>query len=298
MPTLDADTWQAVRLTAALATLTTALLLVLATPLAWWLAHTASRWRALVGAVATLPLVLPPTVLGFYLLLTFGPHGVGGQLTQALGLGTLPFTFGGLLLGSVIYSLPFAVQPIRHAFEAIGARPLEVAATLRARPLDAFFSVALPLARPGFVTASVMKLSHTCSAVMRAQMGIDQPNLGPLTDAQWRHLTVHVVRQAADGKIEFRYDPGIAQVYKQGQQLSGGKDVELWPMFDAITCPTLLLRGEQSDLLTLTTAQAMTQRGPHAQLVEIPGVGHAPMLMDETQVAPVRDFLSGRRQST
>ncbi len=114
---------------------------------------------------------------------------------------------------------------------------------------------------------------------------------GPLTDDQWRHLTVHVVREAADGKIEFRYDPGIAQVYKQGQQLSGGKDVELWPLFDAITCSTLVLRGAQSDLLTPATAQAMTQRGPRAQLIEIPGVGHAPMLMDETQIAPVRDFL-------
>jgi pimeloyl-ACP methyl ester carboxylesterase len=114
---------------------------------------------------------------------------------------------------------------------------------------------------------------------------------GPHTDAQWRHLTVHAVREAADGKIEFRYDPGIAQVYQQGQQLSGGKDVELWPLFDAITCPTLLLRGEQSDLLTPQTAQAMTQRGPRAQLVEISGVGHAPTLMDEAQIAPVRNFL-------
>lgn len=114
---------------------------------------------------------------------------------------------------------------------------------------------------------------------------------GPLTDTQWRHLTVHVVREAKDGKIEFVYDPGIAQVYRQGQQLSSGKDVELWPLFDAITCPTLLLRGEKSDLLTPQTAQAMTQRGPHAKLIEIPGVGHAPMLMDETQTAPVRDFL-------
>lgn len=114
---------------------------------------------------------------------------------------------------------------------------------------------------------------------------------GPLTDTQWRHLTVHAVREANDGKIEFVYDPGIAQAYRQGQQLSGGKDVELWPLFDAITCPTLLLRGEQSDLLTPQTAQAMTQRGPHAQLIEIPGVGHAPVLMDDAQIAPVRDFL-------
>jgi molybdate transport system permease protein len=134
---------------------------LLATPLAWWLARTRSWWRAPIGAVVALPLVLPPTVLGFYLLVTLGPQGPGGQLTQALGLGTLPFTFGGLLLGSVIYSLPFAVQPLQHAFEAVGARPMEVAATLRARPLDAFLSVALPLARPGFVTAAILSFAHT-----------------------------------------------------------------------------------------------------------------------------------------
>ena len=114
---------------------------------------------------------------------------------------------------------------------------------------------------------------------------------GPLTDTQWRHLTVHAVHQAKDGKIEFVYDPGIAQVYRQSQLLSGGKDVELWPLFDAITCPTLLLRGEKSDLLTAQTSQAMTQRGPHAKLIEVPGVGHAPTLMDEAQIAPVREFL-------
>ena len=114
---------------------------------------------------------------------------------------------------------------------------------------------------------------------------------GPLTDTQWRHLTVHAVHQAKDGKIEFVYDPGIAQVYRQSQLLSGGKDVELWQLFDAITCPTLLLRGEKSDLLTAQTAQAMTQRGPHAKLIEVPDVGHAPTLMDEAQIAPVREFL-------
>ena len=116
-------------------------------------------------------------------------------------------------------------------------------------------------------------------------------SFGPHTDTQWRHLTVHAVREAADGKIEFRYDPGIAQVYKQGQQLSDGKDVELWPLFDAITCPTLLLRGEQSDLLTPQTAQLMTERGPRAQRVDIAGVGHAPTLMHEAQITPVRNFL-------
>jgi molybdate transport system permease protein len=157
----SADDLQAIGLTLRLASLTTLLLLLVATPLAWWLAHTPSRWRAPIGAVVALPLVLPPTVLGFYLLLTFGPQGMGGQLTQALGLGTLPFTFTGLLLGSVIYSLPFAVQPIQHAFEAMGTRPMEVAASLRASPLDAFFTVALPLAKPGFITAAILSFAHT-----------------------------------------------------------------------------------------------------------------------------------------
>ena len=161
MPHFSADDLAAIGLTLQLASLATVVLLLLATPLAWWLARTQSGWRVPVSAVVALPLVLPPTVLGFYLLVTLGPHGPGGQLTQALGLGTLPFTFGGLLLGSVIYSLPFAVQPLQHAFEGVGARPLEVAATLRARPLDAFLTVALPLARPGFVTAAILSFAHT-----------------------------------------------------------------------------------------------------------------------------------------
>lgn len=156
--TADLD---AIGLTLKLASLTTVLLLLLATPLAWWLARTTSRWRAPIGAVVALPLVLPPTVLGFYLLVTLGPNGPGGQLTQFLGLGTLTFTFTGLLMGSLVYSLPFAVQPLQHAFEGIGTRPMEVAATLRARPLDAFLTVALPLARPGFVTAAILTFAHT-----------------------------------------------------------------------------------------------------------------------------------------
>lgn len=157
----SADDLQAIWLTLRLATATTAVLLVVAMPLAWWLAHTRSRWSAVVGAVVALPLVLPPTVLGFYLLVVFGPQGWGGQFTQALGLGLLPFTFGGLLVASVLYSLPFAVQPLQSAFQAVGRRPMEAAATLRAHPLDAFFTVALPLARPGLVTAAIITFAHT-----------------------------------------------------------------------------------------------------------------------------------------
>jgi molybdate transport system permease protein len=156
-----APDWQAVWLTLKLAGLTTLLLLLAGTPLAWWLAHTRCRCREWLAAVVALPLVLPPTVLGFYLLLLLGPEGPLGRLTMTLGLGTLPFTFSGLVLASVLYSLPFVVQPIRNAFVAIGPRPLEVAATLRASPLAAFFSVALPLARPGLLTGAVLGFAHT-----------------------------------------------------------------------------------------------------------------------------------------
>jgi molybdate transport system permease protein len=158
---LTASDLAAVWLTLRLATVTTVLLLVIGTPLAWWLARTRSWLKGPVGAVTALPIVLPPTVLGFYLLLAMGPDGPVGRLTQALGLGTLPFTFRGLVVASVFYSLPFVVQPIQNAFEALGERPLEVAATLRASPLDAFFTVAVPLARPGFVTATILGFAHT-----------------------------------------------------------------------------------------------------------------------------------------
>lgn len=148
-------------LTLKLACTTTVILLLLGTPLAWWLARTRSRFRILVGTVVALPLVLPPTVLGFYLLLLMGPSGFVGQLTKSLGLGFLPFSFSGLVVGSVVYSMPFVVQPIANAFESIGTRPLEVAATLGASPWDKFFSVALPMARPGFFTAAILGFAHT-----------------------------------------------------------------------------------------------------------------------------------------
>jgi molybdate transport system permease protein len=151
----------AVWLTLKLASLTTLILLLLGTPVAWWLARTQSRMKPIVSALVALPIVLPPTVIGFYLLVTLGPNGPIGHLTQSMGLGTLPFTFAGLVVGSVFYSMPFVVQPIQNAFEAMGTRPLEVAATLRASPLDAFFSVVLPLARPGYLTATVMGFAHT-----------------------------------------------------------------------------------------------------------------------------------------
>ena len=160
-PLLSPQDLASVGLTLQLATLSTLVLLALTLPLAWWLAHTRSRWRTPIAALAALPLVLPPTVLGFYLLIFWGPDGLGGQLTQWLGWGRLPFTFAGLMLASVIYSLPFALQPLLHAFEHMGRRPLELAAMLRASPWDAFFSVALPLARPGILTAAVQSFAHT-----------------------------------------------------------------------------------------------------------------------------------------
>ena len=158
---LSADNLQAITLTLKVAALTTAILLVLGTPLAWWLARTRSWVGRPVAALVALPLVLPPSVLGFYLLVGLGPHGPVGQWMQALGLAPLPFTLTGLVVGSVLYSLPFMVQPIHSAFEALGERPLEVAATLRASPLDTFFSVVLPLCRPGLVTGTIMTFAHT-----------------------------------------------------------------------------------------------------------------------------------------
>ncbi|MEE9103786.1 molybdate ABC transporter permease subunit [Pseudomonas nitroreducens] len=160
MPLTQED-FQAIWLTVELAALSTAILLLIGTPIAWWLARTRSWLKGPLGAVVALPLVLPPTVIGFYLLITLGPNGFIGQATESLGLGRLPFTFAGLVVGSVFYSLPFVVQPLQNAFEAIGNKPLEAAATLRASPLDTFFSVVLPLTRPGFITASILGFAHT-----------------------------------------------------------------------------------------------------------------------------------------
>jgi molybdate transport system permease protein len=158
---LSASDLAAVGLTVKLGSFTTLLLLIIGTPLAWWLAGTRSRWKSWVGAVVALPLVLPPVVLGFYLLLWLGPEGPVGRLTTWLGLGVLPFTFAGLVVASTLYSLPFVVQPLQNAFEAVGPRPLEVAATLGAGPWDRFFTIAVPLSVSGYFTAAVLAFAHT-----------------------------------------------------------------------------------------------------------------------------------------
>ena len=155
------DLWPAIRLTLSLAAVSTLLLMLLATPLAWWLGRGESLARDAVATLVALPLVLPPTVLGFYLLIALGPGGLGGLAEPLTGLPSLAFSFEGLVVGSMIYSLPFVVQPLRNAFAAFGTRPLEVAATLRAGPWDRFFSVAVPLARQGFLTAAILGFAHT-----------------------------------------------------------------------------------------------------------------------------------------
>lgn len=201
---LDSVALAAIWLTFKLASLTTLVLLLIGTPIAWWLARTTSRMKGLIGAVVALPLVLPPTVLGFYLLVAMGPSGFIGQFTQSLGLGTLPFTFAGLVVGSVFYSLPFVVQPLQNAFEAIGERPLEAAATLRAGPWDTFFSVALPLARPGFITASILGFAHTVGEFGVVLM------IGGNIPGQTRVVSVQI------------YDHVEAMEYAQAHWLAGG----------------------------------------------------------------------------
>ena len=204
MSVLTSADWAAVWLTLKLASTTTAILMGVGTPIAWWLARTRSKFKGIVGAVVALPLVLPPTVLGFYLLIAMGPYGPVGQLTQSLGLGVLPFTFPGLVVASVFYSLPFVVQPLQQAFEAIGVRPLEVAATLRASPCDAFFSVALPLARPGFITAAILGFAHTVGEFGVVLM------IGGNIPGQTRVVSVQI------------YDHVEALEYAQAHWLAGG----------------------------------------------------------------------------
>ena len=183
---LPANDWIAIALTLKLATVTTFILLLIATPLAWWLAHSRCWYRGMVSALVTLPLVLPPTVLGFYLLLLMGKHGMVGELSRILGIAALPFTFAGLVVGSVLCSLPFAVQPLQNAFEAIGKRPLEVAATLRANGWDSFVSVALPLTRPAFLTAAMLTFAHTVGEFGMVLM------LGGNIDGETRVLSVAI----------------------------------------------------------------------------------------------------------
>jgi len=194
----------AVWLTLKLAATVTLLLLVLGTPVAWWLARTRSRLKSVVGAVVALPLVLPPTVLGFYLLVAMGPNGPVGRATEALGLGTLPFTFPGLVVGSVLYSMPFVIQPLQNAFEAIGERPLEAAATLRAGPWDSFWSVVVPLARPGFLSGAVLGFAHTIG-----EFGVILMIGGNIPD-KTRVVSVQI------------YDHVEAMEYAQAHWLAGG----------------------------------------------------------------------------
>ncbi len=201
---LDSVALAAIWLTFKLASVTTLVLLLIGTPIAWWLARTTSRMKGPIGAVVALPLVLPPTVLGFYLLVAMGPNGFIGQFTQSLGLGTLPFTFAGLVVGSVFYSLPFVVQPLQNAFEAIGERPLEAAATLRAGPWDTFFNVVLPLARPGFITASILGFAHTVGEFGVVLM------IGGNIPGQTRVVSVQI------------YDHVEAMEYAQAHWLAGG----------------------------------------------------------------------------
>ena len=223
---LSPQDWTAIGLTLRLAAISTLVLLLLASPLAWWLARSRSAWRAPVAALTSLPLVLPPTVLGFYLLVTLGPEGPLGHLTLLLGLGTLPFSFAGLVVGSVVYSLPFAVQPLVHAFQAMGNRPLELAATLRASPLDAFFSVALPLAWPGFVSATVLSFAHTIGEFgMVLMMGGNIPGQTQVLSTQiYGHVEAMAYSQAhtlAAGMLVFSFAVlfGLNLLQKRGLRM-------------------------------------------------------------------------------
>ncbi len=203
-PLLSANDLIAVGLTLKLASVVTVILLVIGTPVAWWLARTRSWWKRPVAAAVALPLILPPTVIGFYLLLAMGPQGPIGELTQRLGLGLLPFTFSGLVIASVLYSMPFVIQPLRSAFEAIGDRPLEVAAALRAGPVDRFFTVAVPLARPGFLAGAILGFAHTVGEFGVVLM------IGGSIPGQTRVVSVEI------------YDHVQAFQYTQASWLAGG----------------------------------------------------------------------------
>ncbi len=223
---ISPEDWNAIGLTLRLAGISTLVLLLLASPLAWWLARSPSAWRAPVAALTSLPLVLPPTVLGFYLLVTLGPDGPLGRLTLLMGLGTLPFSFAGLVIGSVVYSLPFAVQPLLHAFQNMGDRPLELAATLRASPLDAFFSVALPLAWPGFVSAAVLSFAHTIGEFgMVLMMGGNIPGQTRVLSTQiYGHVEAMAYTQAhvlAAGMLVFSFAVllGLNLLQKRGLRM-------------------------------------------------------------------------------
>lgn len=219
MGTLETQAiWQAVWLTFKLASTTTLVLLLLGTPLAWWLASTRSWLKGPVSAVVALPLVLPPVVIGFYLLVLMGPKGPVGQLTQSLGLGLLPFSFAGLVVGSIFYSLPFVVQPLANAFDALGRAPLEAAASLRASPLDTFFSVVLPLCKPAYLTAAVMGFAHTVGEFGIVLM------LGGNIPGQTRVLSVQI------------YDHVEALEYSQAHWLAGGLMVFAFVVLLALHC--------------------------------------------------------------
>ena len=200
---MDSNDLGAIWLTLKLASVVTLLLLLIGTPIAWWLARTRSRLKSVFGAIVALPLVLPPTVLGFYLLLAMGPNGPVGKFTESLGLGVLPFTFPGLVIASVFYSFPFMVQPLQNAFEAIGDRPLEVAATLRASPWDTFWSVVLPLAKPGFLSGAILAFAHTVG-----EFGVVLMIGGNIPD-KTRVVSVQI------------YDHVEAMEYAQGHWLAG-----------------------------------------------------------------------------
>jgi molybdate transport system permease protein len=207
-------------LTVKVASLSTLILLLLGTPLAWWLTQTRSRWKSACNAIVALPLVLPPTVLGFYLLILMGPQGIIGKLTTELGMGTLPFSFSGLVIASVLYSLPFVVQPLQASFNAIGRLPLEAAATLRAGPLDTFFSVVLPLAKPGFLMASILGFAHTVGEFGVALM------VGGNIPGKTRVISVQI------------YNHVEALEYPQAHWLAGGllafSFVVLWFLYSVI----------------------------------------------------------------